>query len=137
MTTHEAAIVRIWKTDKSVVGAGVLVTDTLVLTCAHVVAQVLGIPDDTPEPPAGELGLDFPLVAPRTMVTTRVSQWLPVQPDGSGDLACLQLQDSAPKDVQPVPLIAAVDLWGHPFRAFGFPANHDDGVWASGVLRAK
>jgi hypothetical protein len=55
----EAALVRIWKTDNRVVGAGVLITDTLVLTCAHVVAQALGIPDDTPEMPAGELVVDF------------------------------------------------------------------------------
>ncbi len=139
-TQLEAAIVRIRKTDKSVVGAGVLVTDTLLLTCAHVVAQALGIPDDTPEMPAGELLLDFPLVAAGTMVTARVSQWLPVQPDGSGDLACLelqgspQLQDLSPKETFPVPLMAAAELWGHPFRAFGFPALHDNGVWASGRL---
>ena len=39
----EAAIVRIRKTDKRVVGAEALSTDTLVLICAHVVAQALGI----------------------------------------------------------------------------------------------
>jgi hypothetical protein len=133
----ESAIVRIWNANKSAVGTGVLVTDSLVLNCAHVIARVLGISDDTPEMPAGEISLDFPLVAPETRVTVRVSQWLPVQPDGSGDLACLELRSPSPPGTQPVPLMAVTELWGHPFRAFGFPAAHDSGVWASGILRSK
>jgi WD40 repeat protein len=33
--------------------------------------------------------------------------------------------------------VATPDTWNHPFRAFGFPVNRDQGVWASGVLRDR
>jgi hypothetical protein len=33
--------------------------------------------------------------------------------------------------------VTADDLWSHPFRAFGFPAAHDQGVWVSGRLRGR
>src|SRR5205085_2176204 len=36
-----------------------------------------------------------------------------------------------------VRLVVAEDLWDHTFRAFGFPNYHDQGVWASGKLRAR
>ena len=31
----------------------------------------------------------------------------------------------------------AWDVWEHPFRAFGFPAGYDDGVWATGRLLGR
>jgi len=31
----------------------------------------------------------------------------------------------------------AEDLWEHSFRAFGFPARYDDGVWATGRLLGR
>lgn len=133
----ESALVRIWNAGSEVVGAGVFVSEKLVLTCAHVVAQALDIPQTAPEVPAGEIALDVPLVAAGEIVPATVSRWLPVQPDGSGDLACLELQNPAPQGAHPVSLMAEEELWGHPFRAFGFPGGYDSGVWASGVLRAK
>jgi len=37
----------------------------------------------------------------------------------------------------PARLVTADDLWGHTFRAFGFPSGYDEGVWASGQLLEK
>ena len=88
-TKMESSIVRIQTHDNRVVGAGFLVTEKLVLTCAHVVAQVLDIPQDTPDIPTGEIYLDFPLVAAGKTLPAKVITWLPVQPDGSRDIACL------------------------------------------------
>lgn len=136
-TQLETSIVRIRTHDGIVVGAGFLVTEKLLLTCAHVVAQALDIPQDTSEIPTDEISLDFPLVAAGENVTAKVIKWLPVQPDGSGDLACLELLSKPPKEARPALLITEDKLWGHAFRAFGFPAAYDNGVWASGVLRAK
>jgi len=136
-TTLESSIVRIRTHDNVVVGAGFLVTEKRVLTCAHVVAQALNIPQDTSEIPSNEIFLDFPLVAANRNLTAKVVKWLPVQPDGSGDIACLELLGKPPKEAHPVLLITEDKLWGHPFRAFGFPAGYDNGVWTSGVLRAK
>jgi WD40 repeat protein/cytochrome c-type biogenesis protein CcmH/NrfG len=133
----ENAIVRICTSDEVVVGVGFLVTEKLVLTCAHVVAQALGIPQDTPTIPTDKISLDFPLVAPGENFTTKVVKWFPVQSDESGDIACLELISKPPKKAQPARLIAEEQLWGHAFRAFGFPTGYDNGVWASGLLRAK
>lgn len=42
-----------------------------------------------------------------------------------------------PEGVQAAFLALADDLWEHPFRAFGFPAGQDDGVWTTGRLLDK
>ena len=133
----ESSIVRIRKHDKRVVGAGFLVTEKHVLTCVHVVADALGIPWETSEKPTIEIHLDFPLVAPDKDLTAEVVEWYPIQSDGSGDIAYLKLLDKLPKHANPALLITEDPLWGHSFRAFGFPKEYDVGIWASGVLRAK
>lgn len=60
----KASIARIFSEDeKTVIGMGFLVSQTHVLTCAHVIAQALGFRDDTSGMPHGLISLDFPLVA--------------------------------------------------------------------------
>lgn len=133
----ESAIVRIRTAGGQVAGAGFLVGERQVLTCAHVVARALDIQDGIPEASQGEVLLDFPLVAPERRLTARVTRWHPAQPDGSDDIAGLELEDAPPAGVQPTSLMVADDLWDHPFRVPGFPSGHDMGVWASGVLQGR
>ncbi len=138
MTTQlESSIVRIRAANGRTVGAGFLVTEKQVLTCAHVVAQALGLPDNAPEAPKGEVLLDFPLVAPEQRLTARVVCWQPARPDGSGDVAGLELMDDPPAGASPIRLVKAEEPWGHPFRAFGFPRGFDNGVWASGRMLGR
>lgn len=139
----KASIVRIFSTSKTIVGVGFLVSEKHVLTCAHVVAQALNIPpEDTTEMPTEEICLDFPLIASEK-ISARVIFWQPVQPSTSisvekvKDIAVLELQSDPPDRASFLRLVEAGNLWEHPFRVFGFPAGHDDGVWASGVLREK
>src|SRR6185436_13841236 len=83
-----------------------------------------------------------PLLAPGRRLSARVVGWHPVRsgplvPSMDGDdIAILELTADPPEDGRPARLVIADDLWDHPFRAFGFPAGYDGGVWASGVLRA-
>jgi hypothetical protein len=128
----ESAIVRIRTADGTVVGTGFLVADRQVLTCTHVVDRALGLPDGTSQMPEGGVHLDFPLSAPKLSLTARIVRWQP-----ESDVAGLELDGDLPPDVQPVRLVTAEEFWGHACRAFGFPARHDDGVWASGELRAR
>jgi S1-C subfamily serine protease len=128
----EAAIVRIYASNGAIVGAGFLTDERRVLTCAHVVATTLGISEDTPGIPTDEVLLDFPLIEPERMLAARVIHW-----DAERDVAALELIDTPPVDTHSVRLVTADDLWGHAFRAFGFPAGYDDGVWTSGVLRGR
>ncbi|HEY9862021.1 MAG TPA: tetratricopeptide repeat-containing serine protease family protein, partial [Candidatus Obscuribacterales bacterium] len=136
------AIVRIRKSNGAIVGAGFLVHEKYVLTCAHVITQALGISESTPQCPSEPIHLDFPLIDPAVQLTAQVVLWRPAPAKGAStqsheDIAALKLNSSPPPSAKPVRLLLEDDLWDHPFQAFGFPAGHDDGLWSTGVLRAK
>ncbi|MBD1861464.1 MULTISPECIES: tetratricopeptide repeat-containing serine protease family protein [Trichocoleus] len=136
------AIVRIRKSSGAIVGAGFLVHEKYVLTCAHVIAQALGIAESTPQSPSESVHLDFPLIDPAVQLTAQVVLWRPAPVKGASnqgheDIAALELNSFPPPAAKPARLLLEDDLWDHPFQAFGFPAGHDDGLWSTGVLRAK
>lgn len=133
----DTALVRIRTRDGEVVGSGFLVGERQVLTCAHVIAQALGFADDTGDPLSSQVHLDFPQLASHTLLLARVVFWLPVQSDSQGDIAGLELLDEPPAGAKPVHLAPADQVWGHPFRALGFPHGYDDGVWATGRLLGR
>ncbi len=140
LQTFKTAIARIYRTHTNgittVVGAGFLVSDRHLLTCAHVITEALGIPSNTQEPPTGTIELDFPLIAPAQKLKAKVEFWQPVNPPQIGeDIAGLHLEDSPPTGVSAVQLVTTSNYWGHSFRIFGFPQGHDVGVWATGELR--
>ena len=131
------SLVRIRTIDGGIVGAGFLVGKCHVLTCAHVVAQALDLPEAHPDPPLTPVVLDFPLLAPHTRLAAKVVFWCPASDDGSGDIAGLELLGDPPEGAQMVRFAPAEDVWEHPFRAFGFPAGHDGGGWATGRLLGR
>ena len=133
----DTSIVRIRMADRTVVGTGFLVDERHIFTCAHVVTQALGLPEDVPEAPQALVLLDFPLVAPKKFLTAKVVRWQPRQEDESGDIAVLQLQADPPEGAEAACFAEAEDFWNHPFRAFGFPDRQDDGVWATGQLLGR
>ena len=133
----EAGIARVLSPEGQVLGGGFLVGPGEVVTCAHVVARALGLPDGGRPASDAEVWLDFPLVAPGEKVAARVAVWEAPQPDNSGDIAGLSLAGKVPAGVQATRLVTADDLWYHRFRLFGFPAHHDQGVWVSGRLRGR
>ncbi len=117
MLALEKAIVRIYGAAGGIVGAGFLAAPDTLLTCHHVVGG------------ASEVVLDFPLLAPGRKLVARV-----VRSDPEQDVAVLQLE-APPPGAEPVRLVTPQEPWNHPFRAFGFPEGHPDGVWANGALR--
>jgi AAA-like domain/Trypsin-like peptidase domain len=134
----ESSLVRIYSNRGSVIGAGFLVSQKRILTCAHVVADALGIDRKTVEMPDQKVSLDFPILAAKQFLTARVIFWRPVNPDEfAEDIAGLELENSAPDAARPAQLVTSDELWGHRFRVLGFPAGQHNGVWASGELRAK
>jgi hypothetical protein len=118
----------------AVAGAGFLVGEKHILTCAHVVAEALGLAQDQVDPPEESVQLDFPLLAPGNNLRAQVVVWQPPRPDGRGDIAGLELDTPPPPEASPAPLVAAENLWGHSFRALGFPRGNEGGTWASGTL---
>ncbi|MFF8563655.1 trypsin-like peptidase domain-containing protein [Streptomyces albidoflavus] len=141
----EQALLRICDGRGTVVGLGFLVSDTVALTCAHVVTAALGTPAGTPPGPDARVPVDLPLVAGRPRAEVAVERWLPPRgpgdgPGGAGDVAVLRF-DAPPPGARPVRLVdteASTDgLWGHRVRAFGLPAGRPGGVWHAGVLRGR
>jgi len=72
LNAFKTGIIRISHANGVVVGAGFLVSPNYVLTCAHLVAQALTIPPNTPDVPTGLIDLDFPLIAPGQKIKARV-----------------------------------------------------------------
>lgn len=144
MTTQlRAAIARISQAEGRVVGAGFLVSDKHIITCAHVVNAALGKGPFIPNQPNQEIHLDFPLVAPGNIVKGQVIRWLPAQssssisPETGADIALLELEDFLPEETQPVRLVREENLWNNPFRVFGFPQGQEVGVYTSGIIRER
>ncbi|MBD1919893.1 trypsin-like peptidase domain-containing protein [Microcoleus sp. FACHB-831] len=136
----ESSVVRIYSNKKpdTVVGAGFLVADKYILTCAHVVGYALGIDAKTLEKPTVEICLDFPRLERGNKLTARVDFWQPVNSSElQEDIAGLELLSPLPDDVKPVRLLTQEDLSGHNFEAFGFPDKQPNGVWAYGIIRPK
>ncbi|WP_030412392.1 trypsin-like peptidase domain-containing protein [Streptomyces sp. NRRL S-1448] len=104
------------------VGAGVLVAERLILTCAHVVNSALGrarFAQDTPGPGA-TLTVRLPHVAAGVDLTARVvrDMWTPPRATAAGpgpaepgrvpyhgDLAVLELTDAPPPGAEPAPFL--------------------------------
>ncbi|MBL0800876.1 hypothetical protein G6539_10250 [Streptomyces albidoflavus] len=79
----EQGLLRICDGRGTAVGLGFLVSDTVALTCAHVVTAALGTPVGTPPGPDARVSVDLPLVAGRPRAEVAVEWWLP--PRGPGD----------------------------------------------------
>ena len=132
-------LARVFSSDGTVVGAGFLVDDRYMLTCAHVVLAALGLGPRAPLPD-GEVSVavEFP-VADGGPCTARVVRegWVPVAPDGRGDVAVLELSATAPAATEPARLRRSTTLRDHPFSTHGFPKGEPWGVSAVGVLRGR
>ncbi|MET9395274.1 trypsin-like peptidase domain-containing protein [Streptomyces sp. NPDC006624] len=152
----DAAVLRVRDGGGQPVGIAFLVSDTLALTCAHVVHAALGTSGDRAPAPSARIRLDLPLVPPprrdggTPVASAGVEHWAPPRaPGGSGsvpsprgdavgpaDVAVLRLEAPLP-GAAPVRLVDADEVWGHPVRAFGLPAGRPGGVWHAGVLRGR
>ena len=135
----EASTVRILYQEKEnylSVGAGVLISEKLLVTCAHVVADaLLGVSATPSEAPSDTILLDFPLIAPLMILTAKVINWIPEE-----DITVLELETSLPDSTKPTCLICVDDLdylVEHPFQAFGFPAAHPEGISIDGTIQGK
>lgn len=79
----QSPLARIWNQENQIIGAGFLVTECHVLTCAHVVSDALDKPRQ--EMPTGPVQLDFPFVKAGEKGTAVVTLWQPKRPDDTGD----------------------------------------------------
>jgi WD40 repeat protein len=129
---------RIKRMDGTVVGAGFLIHDRRLLTCAHVVADALRV-SATGTRPDGSVLVDFPGAGPAASVAAipaRVVEggWIPVSSDERGDVAVLDLADPPPAEVKPAPLRELTSRSDHQLTTFGYPSRINHGEWARAVV---
>ncbi|RKT03414.1 WD40 repeat protein [Streptomyces sp. 3211.6] len=129
-----SAVVRVTGPDGAVGGVGFLVAADLALTCAHVVADALGLERGLAAAPAGALTLDRPLSGSPGSTPAEVAHWVPLRDDGTGDIAVLRLAAPVP-GATPLAMASPPGVWEHPVRVAGFPASSPGGVWHAGRLR--
>ncbi|MGW2371616.1 nSTAND1 domain-containing NTPase, partial [Kitasatospora sp. NPDC001683] len=113
-----SAVAQVLGVGGEVVGAGFLVAEGLLVTCAHVVAAA-------GSGPGGRVRLVFPHpdAAPRVEGRVLDEAWRP--PEGD-DVAVVRLNGTA-TGTEPLPLGAAAGCRGHRVRSFGFPAQAPPG----------
>lgn len=135
-----STVVRITGRGGAVCGAGALVGPDLVLTCAHVVSDALGLPRQENVAAGAVLTVDFPLAGngaagqnddtlPPTTAT--VEHWIPTRPDRTGDIAVLRLPKPVP-GTSPLPMADPDTVWEHGARAVGFTGGEPGEVWFRG-----
>jgi hypothetical protein len=145
------AIVRILIEDsepRQPLGAGFLVSQHYILTCAHVIINVLDLPQNTREAPKGIIYLDFPLLDDKRTLSATVHEWSPVKESAMGefeeDICVLKL---SPEPVLPdkaeeqIPIFVPKqgahfnDFNERAVRMFGFPEDKENGDWLNGTLQ--
>lgn len=124
VSQFESAIVRVFGSDKRVVGTGFLITSTHIVTCCHVINQALNQADSI-LPPRESIFIDFPFLEREQFFSARVVHWLPKK-GSSGDIAVLMLETSKPEKVEPVAIVTNEELTGRNVRTHGFPLGYED-----------
>ncbi|WP_240926195.1 trypsin-like peptidase domain-containing protein [Streptomyces sp. JB150] len=130
------AVARVRGTRGQSVGTGFLAADDLVLTCAHVVSDALGLPRGESVAAGAEIRLDFPLTGAQAgppVRTARVERWIPIRPDRTGDVAVLRLAAPVP-GTRPLPMAEPAGVWQHEVGAVGFTGGEPDTTWFRGRL---
>ncbi|WP_251095950.1 trypsin-like peptidase domain-containing protein [Streptomyces sp. Caat 7-52] len=126
--------IRILTADGTPAGSGVLVEGERVLTCAHVVQDVLGL-DDEESPARGRVALDHPgsLSDGVSHASVLPQGWAP--PDGErADVAVLRLDAPPPTDCVPARLRPCGPARGREVRVFGQGADDPSGLWVTARL---
>jgi hypothetical protein len=128
----DLSIARLYDASGTIAGAGFLVGDRNLLTCAHVIvaAGIQVVP--TKLPSVEVVRLDFPLLTLEKTCFARICFW-----DEDKDIAGLELTSDPPAGASVARLLDTNDVWDHRFRTFGFPEHYDDGIWASGLLKGR
>jgi hypothetical protein len=132
MNTPNSCIVRVFNQYGVPTGAGLLISEKKILTCAHVVNSALGQEYDPGQIVQTSIVFDIPQIISNQTLTAYVDIW-----DKSNDISVLCCNEKLPFNPVSASLILEKDMWGDQFRVFGFPSGYDHGVWAAGVLRGR
>jgi hypothetical protein len=129
--TDKGWAARLSRADGTTAGAGFLVDDQHVVTCAHAIADVLGLAAEANEPDENTpaLALDFTDVDVETSATIVPDSWVPRDVRGGGDLVALRLTTTS-EHLQPVHLSKTTLGLGQRVFLNGYPAGRPQGSHA-------
>src|SRR6266849_61011 len=136
----DPSIVCIMGRDGIPVGAGCLLTERHVVTCAHVVAMAINYDEYAIEKPVEKVPLEF---FANGSDNATVEVWWPVADegeaplDGRADLALLALSEPLPPDAKPAKLVETDNIRYQNFDTIGFPSRHPLGLPVSGVCGGR
>jgi S1-C subfamily serine protease len=121
----DASVVAVCNARDQIVGTGFVASESLILTCAHVV-QAAG------SGPGGRVVVRFHIGGTQCEALVATEYWRPSDGD---DIAVLLFDTALPAGATPVIMGNAEDSDGHPFRAFGYPPTGAvKGIWATGKI---
>lgn len=119
-----ASVVRILRPDGETVGTGFLVSEELVVTCAHVVVAACKVGSQVTivfHHTSGQVAAD---VDPKYLQDAK-----------DEDIAILKIRDPLPEGIKPLSLGSSAGTSGHRFKTFGFPkAKAEEGMWGYGRI---
>ena len=130
---------RICGDDGAIWGAGMLLGEEYVLTCAHVVMEASRSSPVLPgSAPDADVWVDFVGMpnTPRAKARVVPSCWAPMLGDKRGDVALLRMDRVIP-DAVSAPLRRLPASHDRVVRVFGFAEPHDDGVWVDAKLKGE
>jgi len=110
----------------TILGAGIALTGGAVLTCAHVVTKAHDYGDNV------EITAEWVELGTSTTARIVPGCWAPTLPGGGADIALLRT--TTPTDLPGATLHRLPAPRNRTVHAFGFPVEHDFGIWASAVL---
>jgi WD40 repeat protein len=137
----EPSIVCILGRNEVPVGAGCIITDRHLVTCAHVVAAAISCDEYAAETPTASVPIQFAFSEGRDAATVetwwRVARTGEEPLNGRADLALLALSQPLPSAAKPARLAESDNLRHQNFVTFGFPAGQPLGVEAAGVCGGR
>lgn len=129
------AVVRILSPDNTPVGAGFMISETHLMTCAH---NLEGLDKKA-------ISVDFPMLGNRRSYKAAVDkEFAPDDQAGAGDIediAVLKLSTKGAPPANAVPVYlsgtAMEKLYDQKVKMFGFPEKKDAGKWVNYILRDR
>ncbi|MCI5148316.1 MAG: serine protease [Candidatus Electrothrix sp. MAN1_4] len=116
---------------KQIIGAGFLIGEKKIATCAHVVRAALGLEFTPVNAPKADISISFPFLRQDNLSATVLTDgW-----NQEKDIALLHLNNDLLKGAQPTRLSDAKKLGNHSFCVYGFPGKTAKGVWAYGTIK--
>jgi tetratricopeptide (TPR) repeat protein len=117
------------------IGLGFCVDETHIITCAHVVKDVLGLDQYPRKAPKHKVTVEFPYADGATRKAS-VLDWHPRVSDGRRieDIAVLVLDNRKPETVPAAVIVRGETLFSHPFWALGYTAGSPNGIWSHGEM---